>query len=169
MIAIQSKNIPVSSQLRMARCFGVVGVVLLLVWGVTLSGCANKYGRFSLSPEVATAFEEGRAVPDYNYFFAGRQSMPHAVIGVNKTYQVPSKLWKAFTPTTEELTRMADHILLVQNALPYGAQIMNPSGERIGVWYSRIAAVHVKVDEANKIVSIVFVDPENDGGGKHTI
>jgi len=169
MIALQSKNTPESSQLTIARCLGVVGVVLFMVWGAALSGCANQYGRFSLSPEVATAFEEGQAVPDYNYFYAGRQSMPHAVIGIHKTYQVPSKLWKAFTPTTEELSRMADYILVVQNARPYGAQILSPAGERIGVWYSRIVAVHVQVDEAAKAVSIVFVDPENDGGGKHTI
>jgi hypothetical protein len=46
---------------------------------------------------------------------------------------------------------------------------LSPAGERIGVWYSRIVAVHVQVDEADKTVSIVFVDPENDGGGKRSI
>jgi len=169
MIAIQYKSILGTSRPSIARCLGVMGVIFFLVWGAAISGCANQYGRFNNSPEVAAAFESGQSFPDYNYFYAGRQSMPHALIGIDKAYQVPSKLWKAFTPTTEDLARMADYILLVQNALPYGAQILSPSSARIGVWYSRIAAVHVQVDEASKTVSIVFVDPENDGGGKHTI
>jgi hypothetical protein len=154
----------------LGRRVGVTGLVVGLILGLVLSGCANNsYGRFGLSQEVETAFESGHAFPDYNYFYAGRQSMPHAVIGIDKAYQVPSKLWKAFTPTPAELTRMANHILRVHNEQPYGAEILSPSRQRIGVWYSRIVAVHVEVDEANKSVSIVFVDPENDGGGKHPI
>ena len=167
MITLRYKPVPASCRAKQGHLLRVIGAILSLFLLAAVSGCAsNQYGRFNNSAEVASAFENGQSFPDYNYFYAGRQSMPHALIGIDKTYKVPSKLWKAFTPTSDQLTRMSGHILLVQNALPYGAQIMSPAGERIGVWYSRIVKVHVKVVEADKTVSIVFVDPENDGGGR---
>ena len=143
-----------------------LGVCLLAV-GIVISGCAGgNYGRFNRSAEVAADFEKGQSNPQYDYYFYGRELAPHAIIGIDKTYRVPSKLWKAFTPTPAELKRMADYVLLVHNALPYGAYIVDASGNRLGVWYSRIVTVHAEVDEANKTIVIAFADPENDGGGR---
>jgi hypothetical protein len=50
------------------------------------------------------------------------------------------------------------------NEQPYGAYILDPSGERIGVWYSRVQTVHAQVDHENQTISVVFTDPEMDGG-----
>jgi hypothetical protein len=137
-----------------------MGALLLLVGGAALSGCAGNYGRFNRSFEVTAAFQAGQPYPDYNYYFAGREGRPYAIIGIDKTYQVSSRLWKAFTPTSEKLRSMTAFVYDIGNDRAYGANILAPSGERIGVWYSKIVFVHAKVDEDNKVIDVVFKDPE---------
>ncbi len=143
-----------------------MGAILILVWGAVISGCASNYGRFARSPEVAAAIEGGQASPEYNYYFFGRERMPYALIGIDKTYQVASKLWIPFTPSNAKLQRMATFIYDYYDERAYGANILDPSGQPVGVWYSKISTVHAKIDNENKRVSVVFKDPEMDGGGR---
>ncbi len=143
-----------------------LSAILILVWGAAISGCASSYGRFARSPEVAAAFESGQASPDYSYYYFGRKRMPYAMIGVDKAYQVDSKFWKPFTPSTENLQRMATFIYDYFDERAYGANILDPSGQPVGVWYSKIPTVHAKFDNENRLVSVVFTDPEMDGGGR---
>jgi hypothetical protein len=141
-------------------------VICLLIGAVIVSGCANNYGRVVRSSEVTAAFEQGQAVGSYNYYYSGREGSPYALIGIDKAYKVPSKLWQPFVPSTEVLQRKATFIYKNYDEAPYGAEIIDPDGQRIGVWYSRVLAVHSEIDTEAKTVSVLYRDPEMGGGGR---
>ena len=137
----------------------------LLIGAVMVAGCSNNYGRVVRNSDVAAAFEQGQAVDDYYYYYSGREGSPYALVGIDKTYKVPSKLWEPFVPSTEVLQRKAAFIYKNQDEAPYGADIVDPDGQRIGVWYSRVLNVHSRIDKESKTVSVLYRDPELGGGG----
>ena len=140
------------------------GIMLILVWWVLLGGCAQNQANLTKSPEVTLAFQEGQIRPDFNYYYTGRARAPHAIIGIDKTYSVSSKLWHAFAPSTQQLQKMAVNVVHYYDEPAYGAYISNTSGERVGVWYSKLFFVYAKIDEANKTVDVLYKNPELNKG-----
>ena len=64
---------------------GLIAVLLLAV-----VGCAANYGSFTLDAGVTHDFEAGVIRPDYQYYYAGRENMPYAIIAIDRRYSVPS-------------------------------------------------------------------------------
>ena len=64
--------------------------MILVVIGVVLmaAGCGKNYGRFSKNAEVDLAFRQGDHQPGYQYFYAGRDNMPYAIIGIDRNYNI---------------------------------------------------------------------------------
>ena len=142
-----------------------MGFVLILAWWATLSGCSQNQALLTKSSEVTAAFQEGRPNSDYIYYYTGRERAPHAIIGIHKKYQVSSsKLWHVFTPTAEKLTKMAAHVVHYYDEPSYGAYITDSSGEHIGVWYSKLFYVNVQIDHENKMLSVLYKNPELNRG-----
>jgi hypothetical protein len=56
-------------------------------------GCLQNYARFSRDDQVSDAFQSGSVSPKLNYFYAGRENMPHAIMGLNPDYTNSSSLW----------------------------------------------------------------------------
>lgn len=131
--------------------------VLLLV-----AGCGNHYGNFSLSAEVTHTFENGIVQPDFKYYYSGRDTMPYAIMGIDRRYQVPSRYWTALDPQPDQLKKMSGNIFAKDRHDPYGAQILDPEGEVIGIWYSNVRFQSVRVDRQNMTVEVLFPNPEND-------
>ena len=50
---------------------------------------------------------------------------------------------------------MIDWIWTDHNYEPYGAYVIGPSGERVGIYYSSIDRVAIYIDAANKTVSLI--------------
>ncbi len=126
------------------------------------AGCMKNYGRFTLDAQVKQTFQKGASQPGYRYFYTGREGIPYAIIGIDKGYTVPSKLWIAFEPQPSQLKKKASHIYYSEHDNPYGAHIVSPSGEIIGVWYSNVYNRSVKVDQENRTVEILYKNPELD-------
>ncbi len=138
------------------------GSVALIVLMLMLVGCTTNYGRFAKSAEVDLAFRQGDRQPDYRYFYAGRDTMPYAIIGIDRTYTVPSRYWIPFEPEPDTLKKMTGNMYWKNRYNPYGSQILAPDGTIIGVWFSSVYLPSVKVDQQKRTVDVLFKNPEND-------
>jgi hypothetical protein len=62
----------------------------------------------------------------------------------------------------DRLKKMSRNIYDNVQLNPYGARIISPEGNAIGIWYSTVFNRSVSVDEQKKTVQVLFVNPEND-------
>jgi hypothetical protein len=127
-----------------------------------LTACGSHYGNFSISAEVTHAFETGTVEPDLDYYYAGRDTMPYAIMGIDRSYQVPSRYWSSFDPQPEQLKKMSGNIYGKDRYDPYGAHIRDTEGKIIGIWYSNVRFKSVGVDQQKMTVEVLFPNPEND-------
>jgi hypothetical protein len=137
------------------------GYIALAVLVLMLAGCTNNYGHFTKSTEVDLAFRQGDHQPDYHYFYAGRDNMPYAIIGIDSSYTVPSRYWIAFEPESKQLKKMTGNMYGKHSYYPAGYHILDPDGNIIGVWYSSVNQYSVSVDQQNRTVELLFRNPEN--------
>ena len=142
----------------MARVVGSGAWVVLMLM---LFGCNTNYGRFARSAEVDLAFRQGDHQPGYQYYYAGRDTMPYAIIGIDRSYTVPSQYWLAFEPQAEQLVKMSGNMYGQGHDYPSGSHILDPDGTIIGVWFSSVRLPSVKVDQQRKTVEVLFANPEN--------
>ena len=148
---------PVANRRPLVRVIPVVSIILL----VLLSGCFATYGRFALDRQVDTDFQHGVVRAELDYYYAGRETMPYAVIGIDRSYTVPSRYWIPFEPDSAMLRTMGDRIFSEPLDRPDGARILDPHGRTIGIWYSTIHIRSVRVDETQRTVQVLFHNPEN--------
>ncbi len=114
--------------------------VLVVIYG-TLSGCttALKSSGVITSHEATAIWHTYEVRPDYQYYYAGPDTRPFYIIGVDERYKLKSKLWKPVDLTPEMLKDWFNYFrprVGGYNPLPYGAFINGPNGEQIGLWYS---------------------------------
>jgi hypothetical protein len=137
------------------------GYIALAVLVLMLAGCTNNYGHFTKSAEVDLAFRQGDRQSDYQYFYAGRDNMPYAIIGIDRSYTVPSRYWIPFDPESEMLMKMSGNMYGKDTYDPAGFHILDPDGNIIGVWFSSVNFFSVSVDQQNRTVEVLFHNPEN--------
>ena len=137
------------------------GWAVLAVLILMAAGCTKNYGHFTKSAEVDLAFRQGDHQPDYQYFYAGRDNMPYAIIGIDRSYTVPSRYWVSFEPESEMLRNMSENMYGKQKYNPAGFHILDPAGNIIGVWFSSVNQFSVSVDQQNRTVEVLFRNPEN--------
>ena len=137
------------------------GCLALVVLVLMAAGCTKNYGQFSKSAEVGLAFQQGDHQVDYQYFYAGRDNMPYAIIGIDRSYTVPSRYWIPFKPESEMLRKMSGNMYGKHTYYPAGFHILDPDGNIIGVWYSSVNQYSVSVDQQNRTVEVLFRNPEN--------
>ena len=88
--------------------------------------------------------------------------MPYAIIGIDRSYTVPSRYWIPIAPEPAQLKKMSGNMYNEVRDDPYGAYILAPDGKVIGVWYSTVIFRSVKVDQNSRTVEVLFKNPEND-------
>ena len=125
------------------------------------SGCAANYGSFKVDAEVAQTIRSGERQEGYQYYYSGRETMPYAIIGVDQQYTVSSPYWTAFSPPAQQLKLMSRNIFGKNRSQPYGAQILAPDGQVVGVWYAILIDRTVRVDAENRTVDVFFKNPES--------
>jgi hypothetical protein len=138
------------------------GWVALVVLVLMAAGCNQNYSRFSLDAQVSQAFQTGTALPEFNYYYAGRDTMPYAIIGIDRTYTVPSRYWIPFEPEPDTLKKMTGNMYWKMRYDPYGSNILASDGTIIGVWFSSVRNRSAKVDQQQRTVEVLFQNPEND-------
>jgi hypothetical protein len=110
---------------------------------LTSTGCSGNYGRLQRNSDVFQAFESNQVSPEYRYYYNG-VSFTYAIVGIDPKYKIQSKFWKVVEPNTDEFKLMITRIWEDYGFRRYGANILDPNGQQIGIFYSSIYVVTVK-------------------------
>lgn len=119
-----------------------------------LAGCASGYGSIRREATVAQQFEANQVPTGYRYFIYGFTSRPYAIAGIDPKYEMPSKLWTAVEPNTDDFKESTRWVWEDLGFTKFGADILDPKGDKIGVWYSSLRNVTVKFMAGNRIYLI---------------
>lgn len=147
---------------------------VLLVVGIlsALSGCATtgrKGSSIIPSREATEMWHSYEILPNYHYYYSGPDTQPKFIIGIDDKYRFTAKLWKPVDLTPEMLKNWFNYIRprVGYSEDPFGAFIVGPNDERLGLWYS----VHdwrtvgsASLNENNQ-VSVTAPDQRIPGGG----
>ncbi len=118
----------------------------LLVSLILLNGCVANYGSLRPDGEVTRLFKTYQVQTEYQYYFSGPQSRPHAIMGIHRSYTLNSKLWKAVDISEEQLKSWVSSRMYGRLGIsPKGYYIVDPDGKRIGIWYSMWDTTTVKI------------------------
>ena len=103
------------------------------------ASCTSNHGRLKRSADANQLFRSYHLSPDHNYYYSGSAGKPNAILGLEKKYTLISKLWKPIEPDAQQLKKLIDNTINPSSAHlhNYGAAVLGPSGEQIGIWYSK--------------------------------
>jgi hypothetical protein len=120
-----------------------VFVIFLAVVLSALTGCATatkveKGSGVITSREATAIWNSYKILPNYHYYYYGPKSLPDYIIGIDDKYHLTSELWVPVNLTPEMLKNWFNYYepRVGYSENPYGAFIVGPNGERLGLWYS---------------------------------
>ncbi len=129
-----------------------------------LIGCivSKNMGRYQSSNEVGRIFKSYQVVPDHTYYFAGSNVDPFAIIAIDNRYTLTSaNLWTKANIDKKQLGFWVDTMSRKIGEMPLGFYILDPSGKRIGMFYSARSSGPVEMEGDNK-VSVYLPDEEEE-------
>jgi hypothetical protein len=132
---------------------GLIAISIFIM--IALSGCLQNYGRLNRSVDIKQAFESNQVPSEYEYFFFGNSNWPYAVMGLDPDYKLHSRIWRTVEPDTEEFRHMTRFVWEGYNFYPYGANILDPRGQKIGIIYTSSWMAAVKVNKDTKTVEVM--------------
>jgi hypothetical protein len=126
-----------------------------LMIAIMLSGCTGSYGRLNWDPQVTAAFQNHAVQPGLHYYYYGAGNQTYAIAGISTDYTFKSRIWREVPQDNEEFKSLVSRAWENYFYMPYdpqGAHILDPQGNRVGVWYSSLRFVTVKFTENNRII-----------------
>ncbi len=126
--------------------------ILILV--VLFSGCAGQYGSLKRDPQVTTAFDTKTVDRSYQYFYYGRSNQPYIIVGIDPTYHMRSVMWREVDPDSDAFEEMIYWIwtdVLWGYQRIKGAHILDPQGNKAGLWYSHLWWAAIRFSDDNRI------------------
>jgi len=150
--------------------------IIINIFGISilalLVSCAANYGSIQRDFEVQQAFESNQIPLGYKYYYYGFDTRPYVVFGIDSKYKMDSHMWREAMPDTEEFKVMIRWIWEDYGYHKFGANILDPNGNKIGIYYSSINETVFKFNENNQIVVMPHTPflwgPEDGGGGART-
>jgi hypothetical protein len=112
------------------------------------------------SSEVAQLFESHQVLPDHQYHFSGSVSLPTAIVGIRDDHRLQSTGWKPVELDAAQLKRWISVMTQDWGVAPVtaGAAILDPTGERVGIWYSLLQRPAVSVGD-DRVVQVTAPSP----------
>lgn len=132
-------NLPEKAAIVRALSFAAV-----LSVGALLAGCSGMYGSYKRNAEIYQSFQTNQVNGNYKYFYNGVGNQVYAIIGIEPKYQIHSKFWREVKPDTEEFKNLTNKIWADYGYRTYGADLLDPAGNKIGIVYTSIYEVVVK-------------------------
>jgi hypothetical protein len=126
--------------------------LLTLVWAV---GCSQNYGRINWDPDITKAFEANQVEPGYNFYQYTVGMQVYAIVGLDPKLEMQSRIWRKLARDTEDFKVAISRIWYNDYQLPEeprGAVIMNPDGEKVGVYFSSLHIVVIKFEPGNQVM-----------------
>jgi hypothetical protein len=133
-----------------------------------IAACSGKYGSFQRDKEVYYAFENKQVSPDYKYFSNHQHNVTYAIVGIDPKYKLESKIWREITSDTEDFKKSVNRIWDDFGYYPYGANILDPTGNKMGIYYSAVLIKTIKFLEDNQIevmINTPYLWGEDEPGG----
>jgi len=125
----------------------ILGILILTL----IVGCSGKYGSYKRDVAVKQAFESNQVPAEYKYFYYGFDTRPYSIFGVEPKYEMNSRMWKEATPDTSEFKEMTRWIWEDYGYYKFGADILDPNGNKVGVLYTAINETTIKFHGDNQI------------------
>lgn len=124
---------------------------------VLLAGCFQNYGRIQWDEDITQSFQTRQVQPNYNYYYYGVGMRVFAILGLDPELEMESKMWRELETDSEEfkvaISRIWDNPYYTPSHAR-GASIVNPDGEKVGVYYSSLIYVTIKF-ESEKRISVI--------------
>lgn len=143
-------------KLKVCSLPGII-ILILIALATPIGGTMSNYGRLESSPDITRTFEAYQIIPDHTYYYRGPFSKPDAIAGINKNFNLNSKLWVKIDTQSQDFRTLIDRSSfkgLDCGTVPSGFTIIDHSGRNVGVWYSNIRAAVVEVKEDGQIVKL---------------
>ncbi len=144
----------ISLELKNTRYSRLWAAVFALILSVVAVGCSGSYGSLQRDPQVTKAFDDNTVNPEYQYYYYGRSNQPYIIVGIDRTYYMKSKVWREVEPNSDQFKEMVYWIWTDILYAPYygkGAHILDPQGNRVGLWYSHIWWAAIRFSDDNRI------------------
>jgi hypothetical protein len=142
-----------------------LGILIL----VLLTGCAGQYGSYRRDSGVQQSFESNQVPADYKYFYYGRENEPIVIFGIEKKYEMNSTMWKEVNADATEFRDLITRIWGDYGYSKFGADILDPNGNKVGILYTAIRETTLKFGINNQISVIpntpFLWGPVADSGG----
>ncbi len=133
-------------------------VLNLMLVGVvaTLLGCApcEECGSLKRQHEITNLFLNNEIIPGYDYYYNGRDQWPSAIMAIDSIYSIRSDFWKPVGLQGEELSVWLRETTISKESRRTrlnGAEILDPSGKRVGVFFSKFDNLITKFEVDNVI------------------
>ena len=134
---------------------------ILVVGTMVLSGCGtSNHGRLQNSREASQIFENNQLLPDHTYYYSGFQRIPYCIIGIDNTYTLRSNRWRPIELNPMLLNQLKYRMAHVYSLDPRGAWILDPEGNRVGIWYSSQSNTRIRIEKNNQIVVVTPEPPD---------
>ncbi len=141
-------------------------ILVLLAGAVMMSACAASYGKLVFNSAFLDQYQQQTLPSDLQYYYCGRSGLPYAVIGIDDTYPFNDRVWFKI----ESMDEVYNKIYNLSDLNPHAhtmraADILDPAGNRIGVWFSYYHHTPVRIDPETGILDIFNpYDPNEDDG-----
>jgi hypothetical protein len=131
---------------------------------VVSSGCSSSNnGRLQSSQEVTQLFKNNQILSDHQYYSSGFQRIPYGIIGIANKYKLRSSHWKPLDLNPTLLNQLTYRMEHVYSIAPRGAWILDPEGNRVGIWYSSRDETRVKIEKDDYVVVVIPKPPDLSG------
>jgi len=126
---------------------GALGIIFLTL----VVGCSGKYGSYKRDTGVKQAFETNQVPTEYKYFYYGFDTRPYVIFGIEPKYEMNSKMWKEVSADTSEFKNITRWVWEDYGYYKFGADILDPNGNKVGVLYTAIRETTLKFGDNNQI------------------
>jgi hypothetical protein len=126
-----------------------IGMVLIAL--TLMVGCTANFGSLKRDTQVQQAFESNQVPMGYKYYYYG-ESEPYVIFGIEPRYEMDSYMWREISPDTDQFKEMTRWIWEDYGYHKFGADILDPSGVKVGIMYTAIRETSVKFVGNNQIV-----------------
>ncbi len=131
-------------------------ISLYLVMLLFLSGCAGSSGKIQFNESLSSSYKNTLQIEEFNYYYSGRSGLPYAVIGIDKKYKFNDRVWHKINTLDDlflEIYRLADTPQDYYKMTV--ADILDPTGNKIGVWFSYFHHTVVTINQDKKIIDVL--------------
>lgn len=125
--------------------------------------CAShgNFGSIRENHQVTSSYRSYEVNPQYQYFYYGRFLEPDAILGIDRSFEVRSQLWK---PIDLDQDQLETWVITLDRRSPdqeynsryprryQGSYVTDPNGTVVGTWYSKLDWGVFEFSEPNVIV-----------------